>query len=113
MFLFAVFTALGARFRRRPDYHKRLMMLATVALVVTPLARISRMLDLPFRPHAIGGMLLSDVFVASLVVYDVKRQGRLHPVTLWAGGAYLVSQPLRVAVGPTAAWQALARALIG
>ena len=113
MFLFAVFTALGARFRHRPNYHKRLMMLATVALVVTPLARISRMVDLPFRPHAIGGMLLSDVFLVSLVAYDFKRQGRLHPVTLWAGSAYLVSQPLRVAVGQTAAWQALARALIG
>jgi FtsH-binding integral membrane protein len=113
MILFGVFTALGARLRHRPDYHKRLMMLATVALVVTPLARISRMAELPFRPHAIGGMLLSDVFVASLIMYDVKRQGRLHPVTLWAGGAYLLSQPLRVAVGHTATWKAIARALIG
>lgn len=111
-----MFTALvGAAFalRRRSDFHKRLMLLATMGLVITPLARISRMLALPFDPPAIGGMLLSDIFLAALIAFDLTRRGRLHPATLWGGGAYLLSQPLRVAIGSTEAWQSFARMLIG
>lgn len=113
MVMFTGLAGAGLLLRRRAGYHKRLMLLATMALVITPLARISRMLDLPFQPPAIGGMLLSDVFLAALVAFDLARHGKLHPATLWGGGAYLVSQPIRVAVGQTPPWQAFASSLIG
>ena len=113
MAMFTVLVTLAVIYRKRPEYHKRLMLLATLGLVITPLARISRMMALPFDPPAIGGMILSDIFFAALVAFDLKKHGRLHPATLWAGGAYLLSQPLRVAIGNTEAWQAFARSLIG
>ena len=113
MAMFAVFTTLGIVYRQRADFHKRLMLLATMGLVITPLARISRMLNLPFDPPAIGGMLLSDLFLLALVAFDLRRRGRIHPATLWGGGFYLLSEPLRVAVGQTQAWQSFASSLIG
>lgn len=113
MLLFAGLTVFAVRWRWKADYHKRLMLLATMTLCITPLARISAFMDLPFRPPAIGGMILSDLFLIALIVYDRQRLGKLHPATLWAGGVYLLSQPLRVAVGQTAAWQDFARLLIG
>lgn len=113
MLIFTLFAGSGVAWRRRSDYHKRLMLLATISLVVTPLARISRMSELPFDPPAIGGMLLSDLFLAALVAFDVGRRGRLHPVTLWGGGAYLLSQPVRVAIGQTEVWRSFALSLIG
>ena len=113
MFIFATLSALAIRWRWHADYHKRLMLLATMALCITPLARISRFAGLPFEPSAIGGMILSDIFLAALVIFDVRRRGRLHPATLWAGSFYLLSQPLRVFVGGTDAWQGFARLLIG
>lgn len=113
MVMFSAFTVAGVVYRKRADYHKRLMLLATMGLVITPLARISRMAALPFDPPAIGGMLLSDIFLAALVAFDIRRHGRLHPATLWAGGAYLISQPLRVAIGRSEAWQSFALALMG
>jgi hypothetical protein len=112
MVLFGVFVTLGVLNRDRSEYHKRLMLLATVTLTITPLARISRMAGLPFDPPPIGGMILSDLFLAALIAFDIRR-GRLHPVTLWAGGAFLLSQPLRVAIGASEPWQAFARMLIG
>ena len=112
MLMFAALTALGVAYRNRAEYHKRLMLLATMGLVITPLARISRMAELPVFPP-VGGMLLSDIFLAALVAFDLRKNGRLHPVTLWAGGAYLASQPLRVMVGNSDAWQSFARILIG
>jgi hypothetical protein len=64
-------------------------------------------------PGAIGGLMLIDLFLAALVAHDISQLGRLHPVTLWAGGFYLFSQPLRVAIGFSEPWQAFARSLMG
>jgi hypothetical protein len=113
MALFAGFTALGVAQRKRAADHKRWMLLATMALVTTPLARVGPMIGMPFQPPAISGMILMDVFLAALVVFDIKRLGRLHPVTLWGGGVLLASEPLRVLIGNTQAWQAFAHMLIG
>lgn len=112
MALFAGFCLAAIRARRRSQSHKRLMLIATLALVVTPLARISKMLELPFSPPAIGGMLMSNLVLIALAAFDWHRQGRLHPVTLWGGGLYLASQPLRVALGNSEPWQAFARSII-
>jgi len=98
--------------RTRAGHHKRLMLLATLALVVTPLARISRMLHLPFSPPAIGGMLLADIMVVALMVFDLRTRGRLHPATVAAGGLFVLSEPLRVLLGHSDAWQSFARTLI-
>ena len=111
--LFGALCLAGIRYRARADYHKRLMLLATTALVVTPLARISRMAGLGFKPPAIGGMLLADIMLAALLLFDLRQRGRMHPATTIAGGAFLLSEPLRVLLGQTAAWQGFARTLIG
>jgi hypothetical protein len=112
MVMFTGFAGASLLFRNRAGYHKRLMLLGTMGLIITPLARISRMLELPFQPPAIGGMLLSDLFLLALVLHDLSQRGKLHPATLWGGGAYLVSQPIRVAIGQTEAWQSFALTLI-
>ena len=97
--------------RAEAGTHKRLMLLATIALVTTPLARISRMLG-SSAPPPIGGMFLSDLLLVALIVFDLRQRGRLHPVTLWVGSAFLVSQPLRVAFSHTDAWQAIAHSML-
>lgn len=97
--------------RAEAQAHKRLMLLVTIAIVTTPLARISRMLGSPYPPP-IGGMVLSYVLILALVVFDLRRRGRLRPVTAWFGGALVLSQPLRVLVSHTDAWQGFARMLL-
>jgi hypothetical protein len=110
--LFALFTTLGIARRRRADHHKRLMLLGTISLVVTPLARIGPRIGMPWdRP--ICGMILSDLLLLALIVFDLRKNGRLHPVTLWGGGAILLSEPLRVLIAHSQPWQDFARWLIG
>lgn len=110
--LFAVFTALALFRRGRADHHKRLMLLGTMSVVVTPLARLGPRLGMPW-PAPICGMILADLLLLALVVFDLRKNGRLHPVTLWGGGAMLLSEPLRVLIANSEAWQNLARWLIG
>ena len=64
-------------------------------------------------PGPPGGMLLVDAFVAALVAFDLATRRKLHPATLWAGGAFLLSEPLRIAIGQTAVWRSFATLLIG
>lgn len=112
--LFGGFVAAALHWRRKTDYHKRLMLLGTMAILVPAGARFARhFLPGIIPPGPIGGMILSDLFLAALVFYDLRARGRLHPATLWGGGILLLSQPLRVVIGQSAAWDAFAGGLIG
>jgi hypothetical protein len=113
-FLFGGFVAAALWYRRRPDYHKRFILIGTTAALLPATARISMHW---FRgilpPVPLGGLILSDLFLLALVAYDLKKLGRLHPATLWGGGFMLLSQPLRVMVARTDEWNAFAARLIG
>jgi len=95
--------------RRRTDFHKRLVLLATFELVLAAVARLPGVA--PLGPPAFFG--LTDVFVVALVVYDLRTRGRLHPATLWGGLFFIASQPLRLVIGFSAPWQTFASWLTG
>lgn len=64
-------------------------------------------------PGVVGAVLLLNVFLAALVIYDFTTRGRLHPVTLWGVALIVLSEPLRFAIGFSAPWQAFARIVMG
>lgn len=110
--MFAVFAAAGIANRGHPDVHKRLMLLATMSLLVPAVARIvSR--AIPGVPGVLGALAAINVFLVAMVVYDLATRGRLYPATLWGGGLLLISQPTRVAIAFSEPWQAVARELMG
>jgi hypothetical protein len=109
---FAVLIGAAIAMRNRAAWHKRLMLLGTVAILTTPLARVTRFAHLGLSPP-IGGMLLTDILLAALVAYDLRKFGRLHPATAWGGGFFLATQLLRVLLNMTPAWQHFARGLTG
>jgi hypothetical protein len=112
--LMTLFVGLGALNRHRPQHHKRLMLLAAIAMLVPAGARMARYVFTGVLPPGpVGGMLLSDVFLVALALNDIRRGGRLHPVTLWGGGVLLASQPLRVYLAETTPWRDFAAFLIG
>jgi hypothetical protein len=109
MTLFAAFVALAIVKRHDAQAHKRLMLLATVNLLAAAFARW------PFAfvdggPPVYFG--LSDLFILALAAWDFYSRRRLHPVTLWAGLAIIVSQPLSLVVSGTGPWLAFARWLV-
>jgi len=109
---FAVLVGAGFAMRKRSAWHKRLMLLGTVAILTTPLARITRFTHIGLSPP-FGGMILTDVLLAALVIYDLKARGKLHPATIWGGGFFLATQALRIALNSAPAWQAFAKSLTG
>ena len=91
--------------RRNPEAHKRLMLMATLDLVPAGVARIPGIL--PLGPLAFFG--LSDLFIIVIAAYDLIVRRRLHPATIWGGLAIVVSQVARLAIGGTEMWESFAR----
>ena len=106
MLVFAILVATAFYFRRQPDVHKRLMLLSTIAILPAAVAR------LPFDFILKGGPLvffgLSDLFIVPLVIYDCVTRGRPHRATVLGGALLIISHPLRLVIGNTAAWLAFA-----
>ncbi len=110
LLLFAALFVAALRARATPQTHKRLMLLATIALLPPALARYV-ILYLGFGPPVV--LALSVLFVVPLVVWDLRTLGRLHPATLWGGLLVVGSMPLRLAIGFTAGWLAFADWAVG
>ena len=106
--VFTIFVGLGLYYRRRPAAHKRLMLLATIALLPPPLARIRILAAV--GPQAFFGITV--LFVVVLAAYDVSTQRRLQAVSLWGGLCLALSFPGRIAIGHTDAWLRFAHWLV-
>ena len=114
--LFATFVGLAILKRNHPDTHKRLMLLGTISLTGPALARLVTMavkgIGIVGLPGVVGAVLLMNVFIATIAIRDFKTRGRLHPATLWGGGLFVLSEPLRFVIAFSEPWQAFARALM-
>ena len=104
MVAFAMLIGAGLVLRNRPETHKRLMTLATIALTSAPIARLSFVR--PGGPPAFFG--LTDLFIVAMLVYDFATRGKAHPATIWGGLVIVASQPLRLMISGTPAWLAFA-----
>jgi hypothetical protein len=87
--VFAAFVVAAILLRRNPQAHKRLMLLASIAIVGPALARISRWRafggeDGPFVPVVLLGLL------AAVVAHDLVSARRLHRATLIGCGVIVL-----------------------
>jgi hypothetical protein len=84
MALFAGFVAAAIGMRRRPDYHKRLMLLATACMMPSAFSRIP--LNLTFMVSGnVSILLLFNLCVIGPALIDTLRNRRLHPAFGWGG----------------------------
>jgi len=102
---FAVPTFFAFRLRRRPSFHKRLIVIGTIAMTTAGFGRwpVSVLLHKP-----LPAMLAAFTLLLALMAFDMLSMRRLHPATQW-GSAWVVFIELSgFALGHTAAWHALA-----
>jgi len=100
--VFTILVSAGFYFRRQPDVHKRLMLLATISILAAAIARLPFAFILEWGPPAFLG--LTDLFIAACLIYDLISRGRVHRATALGGLLIIASQPLRLMIGGTDVW---------
>src|SRR5262245_49775952 len=81
MLAFATLVAFAFRERSNPAAHKRLILIATTALMIAAVARFPFALVLG---NAFAATLFTYFFLATLVAYDLWSTHNVHRATLWA-----------------------------
>lgn len=111
VFVFTTLVGMGLYFRRKPDIHKRLMILSCATLLPASLARI------PLEFFLTGGPLiffgLADLIMLIVVGMDTYRNRRLHPAFGWGLLFVIASHPLRLLLSGTDLWMRFAAWLVG
>jgi len=111
IFMFALLVGFALAFRHKPQYHKRLMLLATVNLLQAAIVRIPISLPGMFGPAKT--FLFADLFILPIVAWDIAVLRRVHPATLWGGLAIVISLPVRFWFSETELWLATAQWAVG
>lgn len=103
---FSVVIYAAWRARRRPDAHKRLVLLATIGLTYAALGRF------PWThwglTPASGGVMGIGVLILFLVGYDLISLHRIHRSTMWAAPLTFVINAFSVPIAMTAGWHSFA-----
>ena len=101
---FAALASVAIVMRRKPQVHKRLIVIATIGILGPALGRIPAIGNRV--PYAIVALLLS------LAAYDLVSLRRVHSATLWGGIALLASGFAQEPIGATAMWLSMARSIM-
>jgi len=103
--VFSVLIAAAWVYRRKPQIHKRLMLMATASSLVGP--GVSRLPIVSGNTPAIAILVLS--FLLAGPIYDLVTRRRIHPayiVGVMLG--FLSAPPVVMAIGATGAWHGIA-----
>lgn len=107
--VFAFIIYASWRARRRPDAHKRLILIATIGLVGAafgrfPWARIG-------LPPAAGAVTGISILLLLLVAFELFTIRRVHRSTMWAAPLTFAGVAFAVPIGMTPVWHAFAALL--
>lgn len=117
MFLFGLFVTAAIVNVRRPEWHKRLMLVATTALLQAAVARFfflaatgggpgmrpGTVAPLPVKASVLPSALVASLIVAAMV-HDRRTHGRVHPAYWWGFGATVAVIIGRPVIANTSAW---------
>lgn len=109
---FALVSAALAQ-RRKPEVHKRLMFIATVAILWPAFFRWRHYFPQVAHPEWVFAFLLPQMFLASAMLADKLRLGRVHAVYWWIGLPFMVEAALESWYFDSPGWRVLAHWLAG
>jgi hypothetical protein len=84
--------------RRRPDWHKRLVMLATIQVLWPAFFRLRHLLPSVPNPDIWFALVLAYMPILIAAARDQQRYGKIHPVWLIVGPALIVEQSVEFAL---------------
>lgn len=111
MIIFVLYVSIAVASRKKPDWHKRMMLLATIAVLWPAWFRFRHLL--PFVPHPdiILSVVVSDSLVLVAMVRDRLKFAQIHPAYLIFGLLLIAEHVCEVLFFDTSTWRAAATAI--
>jgi hypothetical protein len=110
MAVFLTLFSAAIHYRKRSDFHKRLMLVATLGILTAAIARIP--LDFLHDGGLPAFFGTTDLLLLAVVAYDTVRNRRLHPAFIAGLLVVIGSQVARFLIAGTPQWTSFARWLI-
>jgi len=107
MLMFAALVAAAVWLRRRPDFHKRLMLLSIVCMLPSAIAR----LPISLQNNQVI-LLYVDLFLVVCVGIDTVRRRGLHPAFGWGASLILLALNAAFFAATTQWWISLGTSLV-
>lgn len=111
MSFLVVFVAAALATRKAPDWHKRFILLATIAVLWPAWFRWRHLMPWIPRPDVWLGLVVSDSLIVIAAIRDRTKFGRIHPVYAWFGTLLVVENVAELVVLDTPLGQTLGKAL--
>lgn len=103
--LFSLFVTLALVNLRKPELHKRLMVLATFSILQAAIARVIQLIPaISFPQRTTLGAVVVDVMLLAVIAIDARIHKRLHPVYLLGFALLVTAQVSRILVLKTEWW---------
>jgi hypothetical protein len=116
---FALVFTLAITYTRRPEIHKRLMLLAGISILDAAVARWFLTFLAPPGPPgpppvgvAIPPAIVAYLLLVAAIVHDRRTRGRPHPVYVYGGIALLAVKFLDWPISTTPAWHSFAGGIL-
>jgi hypothetical protein len=105
---FVTLAGLGLFYRRRSDFHKRLMLLAAISAMEAGVSRLPLdFLDSIPRVH-----MANDALLLAIVVFDTIKHRRLHPAFFWGSLFLICMQAFSTWISGTSMWLRMAQGIM-
>ena len=111
MLFLLLFVGIAYATRRKPAWHKRLILLATIAVLWPAWFRWRHLLPGIPRPDIWLGVVVSDSLILVAALRDRLRFGRVHPAWLIFGTLLIAEHVAETIFYDSAVWRALAKAM--
>ncbi|QWG19097.1 hypothetical protein KMZ68_04260 [Bradyrhizobium sediminis] len=116
---FAVIVTLAIAATRRPEIHKRLMLLAGISVLDAAVARWFLTFLAPPGPPGpppvpvtIPPAFVAYLLLVAAMIFDWRTRGRPHPVYVYGGIALVAIKLLNWPISTTAAWHSFAGGIL-
>lgn len=107
--LFLAFVIGGIVSRRKPEHHKRFMLLATIIILWPAWFRFRHYFPSVPRPDIWFGLVLADSLIVISWIWEMIKFKKVHPVLLWGGAFIIVEQSFEVISVDTPVWRSVSK----
>jgi len=111
MAFFVVYVSIALAVRRKPDWHKRMILLATIAILWPAWFRFRHLLPFVPRPDILLGVVVPDSLIVVAMLRDRLKFGRVHPAYLIFGSLLIAEHVGEILFYDTPSWRAAAMSI--